>query len=128
MFSCCVFIFLCRFGGLATRKFALKELKQGCIVYFHTILVSYDYVYSYQSNKCMKKMFLLKMKTHFLWKIYKIFCFKELSRAINWEQLSGGAIILGEGNYPRGDYPGGNCPGNNCTRTKLIIWKCLTEV
>ena len=23
-------------------------------------------IYSYQSNKCMKKMFLLKMKTHFL--------------------------------------------------------------
>ena len=55
MFSCCVFIFLCRFGGLVTRKFALKELKQGCIVYFQTILVSYDYVYSYQLNKCMKK-------------------------------------------------------------------------
>ena len=43
-------------------------------------------------------MFLLKMKKHFLRTTYKIFCLKDLSRAINWEQLSGGRYL--EGNYP----------------------------
>ena len=43
MISRCLFIFLCRFGGLGTRKFALKELKQCRIVCFQTILVSCDY-------------------------------------------------------------------------------------
>ena len=55
------------------------------------------------SNKCMKEMFLLRMKIHFLWKTYKIFCLKELSRAI-----IRGPIILG-----------GNCPGRNCPGGQL---------
>ena len=55
------------------------------------------------------------MKTHFLWKTFnKIFRLKELSRAINWgqlsrEQLLGGLLPLS--NYLGGNYPGANCPG-----------------
>ena len=35
--------FLCRFGGLDTKKIALKELKYLCLVCFQTIPVSCDY-------------------------------------------------------------------------------------
>ena len=37
------------------------------------------------------------MKKHFLWKTYEVVCLKELSGAINWEQLSGANYL--EGNY-----------------------------
>ena len=91
------------------------------------------------SNKCMKEMFLLKMKTHFLWKTYKIFCLKELSRAINWGQLSRERLLEGQlpwGNYPGGNYPGANCPvaiireqlsgGGNCPEAIVLEPKCVT--
>ena len=47
----------------------------------------------------MKEMFLLKMKTHFLWNTHKkIFCLKELSRAISWDNCLGSNYL--EGNWP----------------------------
>ena len=54
------------------------------------------------------------MKKHFLRTAYQIFCLKELSRAINWGQLSGGQLLGGYlscGNYPPGNYSGANCLG-----------------
>ena len=47
---------------------------------------------------CLYYSSILKMKKHFFWKTYKIFCLKELSGAINWGHLGG--------NYLKGNHPG----------------------
>ena len=62
------------------------------------------------------------MKTHFLWKTYnKIFHLKELSRAINWGQLSREQLLGGyypggiiRGQFSRCQLSGANFSGDHC--------------
>ena len=69
------------------------------------------------------------MKTQFLWKTYnKIFCLKELFRAIKWGQLPGEQLLGGWlpwSNYPGSNYLGANCPG--VIFLEVIAWGAIVR-
>ena len=60
-----------------------------------------------------------------LLKMYKVFCLKELSGAINWKQLSGGQLFGDNHRDPncpgRGYLAGGNCLAANYLGSNFLV-------